>query len=406
VTHAEIPRSFIPPAELPPALLPPRGDGRPGHSGSHLASSPFIPLLDVRAGTDRLRDDLDRLWRTVLGHGRFVDGPEVEEFESRFAEYCGSSHCAGVGSGSDALEFILTALGIGPGDEVILPGNAPVETAGTVCAVGGFPRFVDVLPKTLEIDPAAVTAAINRRTVAIIAVHTYGEMADVDRLEPLAQRNGLALIEDATQAPGATFGERRAGSVGRAAAFGFVPGTDLGALGDGGVVVSDDAELIARVRQLADRGRSADNSYVHEVRGRESRLDTLQAAVLSVKLDRLDDANRVRRTLVQRYRERLPSECVPVAEHPRSWSANHLAVVLVRDRLAVTRTLSRAGIGWGLHYPVPCHRQPAFAEFVDDDLPVAERAAERVLSLPLSSTMTAGQVDRVCEVLARTRRRR
>jgi len=406
MTHAQIPRILLPAAHVPPIPSKARSDALADHLANESASSPFLPLLDVRAGTEWVRQDLDLLWRTVLDHGRFVDGPEVETFESRFADYCGAAACVGVGSGFDALELMLTALGIGPGDEVVLPGNAPVATAGAICAVGAFPRFVDVLPKTLEIDEAAAAAAINRRTVAVIAVHMYGQMADVERLELLVQRNGLVLLEDASEAPGARFGNHRAGSMGRAAAFSFGPTMNLGGLGDGGAIVSDDAELVARVRQLADHGRSAVNPYVYEVGGRESRLDTLQAAVLTAKLGRLDEANRARQALVQRYRERLPSECVLVSEHPRSRSANHRAVVLVRNRSAVSRSLSRAGIGWGVHYPVPCHRQPAFAEFGDEDLPVSDRAAERVLSLPLSPTMTEGQVDRVCEVLTRTLRQR
>ncbi|MGY1805941.1 DegT/DnrJ/EryC1/StrS family aminotransferase [Blastococcus sp. SYSU D00669] len=394
------------PVPVPRITAAPSSDAVGEAVPDRLGNPPFIPLLDVRAGTRLLRGELDRAWRTVLAHGRFTDGPEVETFESQFADYCGTSACVGVGSGSDALELSLAALGIGPGDEVVLPGNAFVGTAEAVCAVGAFPRFVDVLPTTLQIDPDAVAGAVNRRTAAVIAVHMYGQMADVDRLEAVAQRHGLVLLEDATQAPGATFGSRRAGSVGLAAAFSFAPGTNLGGLGDGGALVSDDSWLLARVRQLADHGRSPDDRHEHGLRGRRSRLDTLQAAVLGVKLAHLDDDNRARRILVQRYRERLPLDCPLVGQHPQAQSVHHHVVVQVKEREAATRALSRDGIGWALHYPVPCHRQPAFAEFADDVLPVAERAAERVLSLPLSPTMSYAQVDRVSEVLSRERRRR
>jgi dTDP-4-amino-4,6-dideoxygalactose transaminase len=192
---------------------------------------------------------------------------------------------------------------------------------------------------------------------------------------------------------------RRPGGWGAAAAFSFYPGKNLGALGDGGAVVSDDAQLIERIRLLADHGRSATDRYAHEVSGRNSRLDTLQAAALRVKLKRLDRMNEERVALVERYRRNLPSWAVPVAEDPAAEPVYHLAVVQVPDRLTVTAALDAAGIGWGLHYPVPCHRQPAFAEFADGPLPVAEAAAERILSLPLSPTMAPEQVDLVCEVL-------
>jgi dTDP-4-amino-4,6-dideoxygalactose transaminase len=359
-----------------------------------------IPFLDIPSITDLVREDLDRCWHQVLSHGRFIGGPEVEDFEERFARYCGAAHCVGVGNGTDALELILGALGIGPGDEVIVPANTFVATVEAVCAVGARPRFVDVQPDTLEVDPDAVAAAIGPRTAAVMAVHLFGQMVDLDRLVPLARRHGIALIEDAAQAHGARFGGRRAGSVGAAAGFSFYPGKNLGALGDGGAVVSDDAALVARIRQMADHGRARNSRYLHTVRGRNSRLDTLQAALLTTKLSRLDGDNARRRALMQRYRERLPGSCVPLAQHPLSEPVHHLAVSQVTERLAATTALDAAGIGWGLHYPVPCHRQAAFAEFADGPLPVAEGAAERILSLPMSPTLAVEQVDQVCDVLS------
>ncbi|MGY1624204.1 DegT/DnrJ/EryC1/StrS family aminotransferase [Geodermatophilus sp. SYSU D00965] len=364
-----------------------------------LTTTPSIPFLDVRGITEDLRAGLDRCWDSVVDQGRFVGGPEVETFEARFADYCGTAECVGVGNGTDALELILAGLGVGRGDEVIIPANTFVASVEAVCAVGARPRFVDVLPDTLEIDPDAVAAAIGPRTAAVMAVHLFGQMVDVDRLVPLVRRHGIALIEDAAQAHGARFGGRRAGSVGVAAAFSFYPGKNLGALGDGGAVVSDDAALVARIRQMADHGR-ASSRYLHTVRGRNSRLDTLQAALLTTKLSRLDEDNARRRALMQRYRERLPRWCVPLARHPLSEPVHHLAVVQVPDRLAATSALDAAGIGWGLHYPVPCHRQPAFAEFAAGRLPVTERAAGRILSLPMSPTLTVEQVDRVSAVLS------
>ncbi|WP_197022249.1 DegT/DnrJ/EryC1/StrS family aminotransferase [Candidatus Blastococcus massiliensis] len=362
-------------------------------------SGQAIPFLDVGGMVEMLREDLDVAWKAVLSHGRFVGGPEVEVFEARFAEYCETASCVSVGNGTDALELILAAAGIGPGDEVIVPANTFVATAEAVCAVGARPRFVDVQPDTLEVDPDAVAAAVGPRTAAVVAVHLFGQMADVDRLVPLTQRHGLALIEDAAQAHGARFGGHRAGSVGLAAAFSFYPGKNLGALGDGGAVVSRDEQLIGRVRQLANHGRAVDRRHVHELRGRNSRMDTLQAAFLTAKLTYLDTDNQLRRALMRRYREGLPPGCRPLTQDPRSEPVHHLAVVRTADRDRAIAALDAAGIGWGLHYPVPCHRQPAFAEFADGPLPVAEEAAEQILSLPMSPNLWAEQVQRICAVL-------
>ncbi len=365
-----------------------------------LASVPApVPFLDLPAVTAQVREELDRCWARVLAHGRFVGGPEVTTFEQEFAYYCARTGCVGVANGTDALELILAALGIGPGDEVIVPANTFVATVEAVCAVGARPRFVDVDPATLEVDPDAVAAAVGPRTAAVMAVHLFGQMVDVDRLVRLAERHGLALVEDAAQAHGARFGGRPAGSVGAAAAFSFYPGKNLGALGDGGAVVSNDGALLDRIRQLANHGRADSGRHLHELRGRNSRLDSLQAAALSARLARLDMDNERRRSLWRRYRDRLPDGLL-LAQHPRAESVHHLAVVQVADRATATAALDAAGIGWGLHYPVPCHLQPAFAEFADGPLPVAERAAEHILSLPIFPTMSVVQVDQVCDALA------
>ncbi|HEY0811953.1 MAG TPA: DegT/DnrJ/EryC1/StrS family aminotransferase [Pseudonocardia sp.] len=360
-----------------------------------------IPFLDLAGLHRELREPLDLAWRSVVDHGKFVGGPEVARFETAFANYCEVGHCAGVGNGTDAIELALMGLGIGAGAEVIVPTNTFVATAEAVCAVGATPRFVDVLPDTLLLDPAATEAAIGPRTAAIIAVHLFGQMADVVALSGLAERHGLHLIEDAAQAHGATYAGRKAGSWGSVATFSFYPGKNLGALGDGGAVVSDDAELITRIRRLADHGRSEKDRYAHIDVGRNSRLDTVQAALLLAKLPSLDQGNKARAAAVERYRAGLPSWCVPVAEDPQAKAVYHLAVVQVPDRSKIMRALDEAGIGWGIHYPVPCHLQPAYAEFADGPLPVAEAAAEHILSLPVFPTMGTDSTDRVCEVLAR-----
>lgn len=357
-----------------------------------------VPFLDLASVNGALQGEFDLAFKTVLEHGRFVGGPEVEQFESNFASYCETTACIGVANGTDALELIMASLGIGPGDEVIVPTNTFVATAEAVCSVGARPRFVDVLPGTLLIDPDAVAAAAGPATAAIIAVHLFGQMADIDALIPVARRYGLALIEDAAQAHGARLRGRRSGSVGDAAAFSFYPGKNLGALGDGGAVVTRDAHLAARIRRCADHGRDGANRYRHDQRGCNSRLDTLQAAFLSIKLAELDGANSARRRVMDRYRQQLPPSVTSVATHPAAESVHHLAVVRVEDRAAVTTELDRHEIGWGVHYPIPCHRQPAYQEFAED-LPVAEHAAKHILSLPMSPTLTDAQVDRICEVL-------
>jgi dTDP-4-amino-4,6-dideoxygalactose transaminase len=359
-----------------------------------------VPFLDLASVNGALHSDYELAWKTVLHHGRFVGGPEVEQFEASFAAYCETTACVGVANGTDALELILAGLGIGRGDDVIVPTNTFVATAEAVCAVGARPRFVDVLPDTLLVDPDAVAAAAGPATAAVIAVHLFGQMADLDALFPVARRYGLAVIEDAAQAHGARLRGRRAGSVGTAAAFSFYPGKNLGALGDGGAVVTRDTELAARIRRRANHGRAAADRHRHDERGRNSRLDTLQAAMLSVKLAVLDNANLARRRAMDRYRRQLPPSCRPVKTHPAAESVHHLAVIRVDDRAAVTAELERGGIGWGVHYPIPCHRQPAYQEFAES-LPVAEQAAEQILSLPMSPTLTDVQVDRVCEALWR-----
>jgi dTDP-4-amino-4,6-dideoxygalactose transaminase len=366
------------------------------------ATVPFLDLGSDLAASARMRAELDDAWHRTLGSGRFVGGPEVAAFEAEFAAYCEAANCVGVGNGTDALELVLEALGVGPGDEVVVPAATFVATAEAVVGVGAVPRFVDVDADTLLLDPAAVEAAIGPRTVAVVAVHLYGQMADLEALARVTDRYGLALVEDAAQAHGARLSGRRAGSVGVAAAFSFYPGKNLGALGDGGAVVTGDDALAARVRRAADHGRSDDDRHLHVVSGRNSRLDGLQAAVLRVKLRGLDAANAARVAAMAHYRAALPPGCVPLAVRPAADPVHHLAVVQVEDRAVTTRALTEAGIGWGLHYPVPCQRQPAFLRDGRPPvpLPVADAAARRVLSLPMSPTLTAEQVERVCAVLA------
>lgn len=356
---------------------------------------PFLDLVGVNAD---LQGILELGWKSVLAHGSFVGGPEVDQFEEQFAAYCEAEACVGVANGTDALELILTALGIGRGDEVIIPANTFVATAEAVCAVGARPKFVDVHPDTLLLEPDAAESAVNRCTAAIIGVHLFGQMVDVPRLTALAERHGLAFIEDAAQSHGALYDGRRAGTAGTAAAFSFYPGKNLGALGDGGAVVTSDPELAARVRRFAHHGRSTSDPVLHEVRGRNSRLDTIQAMALSARLTRLDADNDRRSRVIRRYEEWLPESCPLVATDPAAVPVHHLAVIRTELRTRACEALSAHNIGWRVHYPVPCHLQPAFAEF-HERLPVVERAAEQILSLPISPVLPDSDVARVCDVL-------
>jgi dTDP-4-amino-4,6-dideoxygalactose transaminase len=359
-----------------------------------------IPFLDLTAVNEAFRADFDSVWEQVLKHGGYIGGPELDRFEQDFAAYCGASSCVGVANGTDALELILRGLGIGPGDEVIVPANTFIATAEAVRAVHARLSFVDVDPETLLIDPAAAEAAVTPATAAIIGVHLYGQMFDVHRIGELAARHGLALIEDAAQAHGASFAGARAGSVGHAAAFSFYPGKNLGAVGDGGAVITGDAALAQRIRSIANHGRSASDRYRHEELGRNSRLDTLQAGVLAAKLPLLDQANADRSAAMEAYRGMLPSTCLPVGIHPLATPVYHLAVIQVADRPRIAEALTEAGIGWGIHYPIPCHHQPAFADdAIATHAPVAEHAAGRIISLPMSPTLRHDQVARVCDVL-------
>lgn len=360
-----------------------------------------VPFLDLAAMHAEVDAALERAWRDVRSTGAFVGGPAVERFEADWAAFCGTAHAVGVANGTDALQLVLRALGLGPGDEVLVPANTFVATAAAVVLAGATPRFVDVDPDTLLLTADIAEAAVTPRTAAILAVHLYGQPADMDALRRVAARAGLALVEDAAQAHGATWRGRSAGSLGRAGCFSFYPGKNLGALGDAGAVTTDDAALAARVRSLGNHGRAAASKHLHEHVGTNSRLDGLQAAVLSAKLPRLRAWTAARRRVVARYRQELAGSPVRlVAEAADAVSAWHLAVVRVADRDAVRDALDEAGIGTGVHYPVPCHRQEAFAALAGGlRLPVAERAAGEILSLPLSPHTTDAQVDRVCAAL-------
>lgn len=359
-----------------------------------------VPFLDLAAMTNEVRGPIEQGWKQLLENSRFIGGDAVEQFESEWAAYCETPHAIGLGNGTDAIQLTLMALGIGPGDEVIMPTNTFVATAEGIVLAGATPAFADVSPKTLQLTAGDVEAVMTNRTRAVIVVHLYGQMAEMGELLRLTSGAGIALIEDAAQAHGATWRGRRAGSIGRVGCFSFYPGKNLGAFGDAGAVVTADDDLAKRIRSLRDHGRIAGSHYSHELVGTNSRLDALQAVVLSAKLKRLDDWNRSRRAIAEHYRAEFAVGPVRMIEEtPGTHGVYHLAVVRVPDRDHVQQEVTRMGIQTGIHYPIPCHQQAPYVPYAKGALPVAEAAAPELISLPMFPHMTTDQVSQVGEAV-------
>jgi dTDP-4-amino-4,6-dideoxygalactose transaminase len=352
---------------------------------------------------EEVRELIFDRWAVLCDRNSFIGGDEVERFEQRWASYCGMTSAVGVANGTDALELALRALGIGAGDEVIVPANTFVATAEAVVHAGASPRFVDVDPDTLLLDAESVTASIGPATAAVIAVHLYGQPADMSTLEHLCRAKGLALIEDAAQAHGARWDGRAVGGLGDVAAFSFYPGKNLGAMGDAGAVVTRDQAIAERIRSMANHGRAARDAAAHERLGRNSRLDPLQAVVLDVKLDHLDRWNAARRRAAAAYARSLPADIEPVRVDQRAEAVHHLQVVRTRERDRVREALRARGIGTGIHYPVPCHSLAFFEAGSGERLTVAESAAGEILSLPMYPHLTLADIEHVCEALASER---
>lgn len=358
-----------------------------------------IPFLDLQAPYRELKTELDAAYQRVMEGGWFILGKEVAAFEEEFATYCGVRHCIGVGNGLDALHLILRGMGIGLGDEVIVPSNTYIASWLAVSYAGARPVPVEPVAATCNIDPERIEAAITPRTRAILAVHLYGQPADMDPICEIARRHGLKVVEDAAQIHGARYRGRRAGSLGDAAGFSFYPGKNLGAFGDGGAVTTDDDQLAERLRMLRNYGSR--EKYVNEVQGYNSRLDELHAAQLRVKLKVLDAWNARRTELAGLYGELLAgTELLPSVP---AWAepAWHLYVVRSGRRDALQRRLQEAGIGTLIHYPIPPHLQRAYADlgYAKGDFPLAERIADEVLSLPMGPHLAPEAVEQVCAVI-------
>jgi dTDP-4-amino-4,6-dideoxygalactose transaminase len=359
-----------------------------------------VPFIDLAAVTGDVRVPVFDAWLALLDSNRFIGGEAVDRFESQWAAYCGTTQAVGVANGTDAIQVTLRAMGIGEDDEVIVPTNSFVATAEAVMIAGAIPHFADVDPTTLLLTADTLNAAVTKRTRAVIVVHLYGQMANMDAVCRTAERVGIAVIEDAAQAHGATWRGRRAGSVGHAGCFSFYPGKNLGAFGDAGAVVTSDADLAARLRSLRDHGRASGSHYEHAYVGTNSRLDAVQAVVLSAKLKQLDAWNEARRAIAQQYRAAMAATTVDlVAEAPGARGVYHLAVVRVPQRDRVRRWLHQRGIGTGIHYPTPIHRLAPYEHLSVGPLPVAEQAAAEILSLPMFPHMTQEQVAHVCRAI-------
>lgn len=364
-----------------------------------------IPLVDLVAQHHKVAQEIEAGFARVLSRAAFIQGAEVSEFEQAFAQFCRVPHCVGVANGTDALELALRALEIGPGDEVIVPANTFIATALAVARAGATPVLVDCEPDHHLIDVEAAARRLGPRTRAIIPVHLYGQLAPMERLRELLETSGradrIALVEDAAQAQGAERNGTRAGGFGAAAGTSFYPGKNLGAYGDAGAVLTRSGELAQKLRALRNYGSEV--KYHHPETGFNSRLDTLQAVVLSAKLRHLDAWNEARRRAAARYDALLAR--IPGVERPRTLPGNthifHLYVIRVPRREAVLKALHAQGIGAGVHYPVPIHLQGAFARLGHrrGDFPVAERAAEEILSLPLFPEITPEQQERVAAAL-------
>lgn len=343
-----------------------------------------IPFLDLKISNLELINDLQAAFRRVVESGWYILGKEVEAFEGEFAAYCGARHCIGVGNGLDALHLILRAYGVGAGDEVIVPSNTYIATWLASSYAGAKPIPVEPIEATYNIDPQRILDAITPRTKAIIVVHLYGQPADMDAINAVARQHGLKVIEDAAQAHGARYKGIRTGNLADAAGFSFYPGKNLGALGDGGAITTNDDVLAAQIRMLRNYGSQV--KYHNEVKGFNSRLDELQAAILRVKLKHLDEWNSQRSRLAAIYLEKLAESGLILPVVP-SWAEPvwHLFVVRSMQRDLLQKDLRHAGIDTMIHYPIPPHLQQAYAEegYQEGNFPIAEKIHREVLSLPM-----------------------
>lgn len=356
----------------------------------------MIPFIDLAAQQDRLRAQIDAGISRVLAHGQYILGPEVAELEERLAQYTGAAHCITVANGTDALQIALMALGVGPGDEIITPGFSYIATAEAPILLGARPVYVDIDPVSYNLDPALLEAAITPRTCAIIPVSLYGQPADFSAINAVAERHGIPVIEDGAQSFGATYKGRRSCNLTTIGCTSFFPSKPLGCYGDGGAIFTSDPELAKAIRQVARHGQ--ERRYYHVRVGVNSRLDTIQAAVLLAKLSIFDEEIVARQEVAACYGAGLPSGLAPVIA-PEATSAFAQYTIRVPERATVQARLQEAGIPTVVHYPLPLNRQPASAD-LDAHLPCGDKAAEEVLSLPMHPYLEPSQIREICNEVA------
>ncbi|ENM3842725.1 TPA: DegT/DnrJ/EryC1/StrS family aminotransferase [Vibrio cholerae] len=359
----------------------------------------MMQFIDLGAQQARIKDKIDLGIQNVLSHGQYILGPEVDELEKKLTEYTGAKHCITVANGTDALQIAQMALGIGPGDEVITPGFTYIATAETVALLGAKPVYVDVCPKTYNLDPSKLEAAITSKTKAIIPVSLYGQCADFDAINAIAEKYNIPVIEDSAQSFGASYKGRKSCNLTTIACTSFFPTKPLGCYGDGGAIFTNDDELALIMRQIARHGQ--DRRYHHIRVGVNSRLDTLQAAILLPKLELLQEEIALRNKVANRYSEKLRTYGIKAVPHIEDYNECAWAqyTIRVKDREKVQLKLQSAGIPTAVHYPIPLNKQPA----VEDSsvfLPVGDEIAKEVLSLPMHPYLTDNEINQICAVIA------
>lgn len=361
-----------------------------------------IPYLDLKREQQAYSQDIAVIVKRVVQAGWYIMGEEKREFEKKFASYCGTLHCVGVGNGLDAIRLILLSyinLGVfSEGDEIILPANTFIATALAVSECGLTPVLADCDQNTFNLNKETVAAKITDRTKAILAVHLYGQISDIDELQELAQEYNLKLIEDAAQAHGAIYKDKRAGALSDAAAFSFYPTKNLGALGDAGAITTNDTELASMVQILSNYG--AEEKYCYKYKGINSRLDEIQAAVLSYKLGKLDEENKIRRRIALEYQDRVKNKKI-VLPSVNNFDAHvfHVYTVRATQRNDLKRHLSERGIATQVHYPIAIHKQEAYKELNNLHFPVSEKLQDEILSLPIYPSLLQNEIDYVINAL-------
>lgn len=359
----------------------------------------MIKFLDLKAINEKHRLEMEAAIKRILDSGWYLLGKEIESFEKEFSEYCGVKHAVGCANGLDALKLIIQAYGFGPGDEIVAPANTYIASLISISANGATPVLVEPDINTYLIDPEKIEDAITSRTKAIMVVHLYGRAMDMTRILEIAKRYNLKVIEDSAQAHGAMFDGKRVGNLGDASGFSFYPGKNLGCLGDGGAVTTNDDELAEKIRALRNYG--SDVKYHFPYRGTNSRLDEIQAALLRVKLPHLDNDNAIRRRIAERYCSEIKNPNVILPHLPDDAMQNvwHVFPVRVQNRAGFQQYLSDNGIQTVIHYPIPPHRQPAYVEWHGLTLPITEKIHDEIISLPISPVMTEDEMDRVVDVV-------